>query len=189
MRKSFWELATKFSGFYEEMLAIDQLFDAQTFSYRGNPKPFTIKQYIDSLYFSRWASSNSITAISIKDLMQGLGIDFFDPRSYKTDFSLEEFLLYVETIYNLVSIRISCTQEIMDTIFQIRRNIETDCTNARDRRDFVFSTLNSQPTPSFFPCTKASLSGDLPANPTLNVRFARLFLPNFPLFCLGNSLI
>lgn len=127
MRQSFWELATKFAGFYKEMSAINQLFDVQSFYYRNCAVPFTIKQYINDHHFPRWARANSVTAPSIKDLMQDLGVDFFDPRNYKTDFSLEEFLLYVETVYNLVSIEIVEAKKIMDVISQIRSNIKIDC--------------------------------------------------------------
>ena len=127
MRKGFWELAKTFASYREEMSSINQLFNETMVYCHDLGKKLTVKEYIDHTSFHRWAHNNGITAISIDNLMEKLKIDFFNSSGIRLELTQEEFLLYVETIYNLVNMKGKAERSIIDVISQINHNIEIDC--------------------------------------------------------------
>ena len=127
MRKSFWELATKFAGYGEEMSSINQLFNETMVYCHDLGKNLTVKEYIDRTSFHRWMHDNGLTAISIDNLMEKLKMDFFNSQGIRLEFTQEEFLLYAETIYNLVNMKGKAERNIIDVISLINHDIEIDC--------------------------------------------------------------
>ena len=75
MRKSFWELATEFAGFENELFAIHELFNRQMYCTKTSASKTCVKYYINRDSYLQWASENSITASSVEHLLHRLGIN------------------------------------------------------------------------------------------------------------------
>ena len=128
MRKSFWELATEFTGLENELLTINELFEYKEFYFVFSRGTYTLRSYISSYCFATWAPRNNVTFTSIQDLMYHLNIaNLVRDIKMGKKLLLDEFLLYVETIYNLVNINTSWPPETSEIRIQITRNIELNC--------------------------------------------------------------
>lgn len=133
MRKNFWELATVSAGFRNEILYIHELFARKTFININGVNGHPLKFYINRDYFSRWAPQNDITYPSIDSMLQQLGLDSIVARVIDgKKINQDKFFLYMETIYNLVSIitpdtKPKWTAAIIDTLIQIKTNIKINC--------------------------------------------------------------
>ena len=129
MRKSFWELATTFAGFKDEISSLNEIFNIRKYCIDGSRSLNTIRYYIDNEFYPTWAYKHKITFPNIYSLMQYLGIFDLSSRAQMGEaVSLEKFLLYTETIYNLVSIdNVIANPFIVDPVLQLKHNIEIDC--------------------------------------------------------------
>ena len=133
MRKNFWELATASAGLRKEILYIHELFARKKFYNVNEAINYPLKFFINRDYFSRWAPQNDITYPSIDSMLQQLGIeDIVDKVIDGKRVDENKCLLYMETIYNLVSIITSDTKPpwstaIIATLVQIKTNIKINC--------------------------------------------------------------
>ena len=128
MRTSFWERATTFAGFDKETLSIDELFNKRKYYFDNLHQKLTIQQYIDTYFYSEWAYKNAITFPSIYDLMESFAINNISFRiKCGEKITLDMFFIYVELVYNIVSIKRVSRCDIIKFILQIQNNIRLDC--------------------------------------------------------------
>lgn len=127
MRTSFWDIVGTTSNFEDEIRYIDKYLYHTKFHISDlDYSNYSLAEYIDSFYFSNWATLHKITCPSIVDLRSRLQIDNFN---HSQRLPLEKFLLYLEFAANIVYIAISKNQNqnavrIAKNIF---RNIMTNC--------------------------------------------------------------
>ncbi len=127
MRTSFWDIAGTQANFEDEINYIDKsLYHTKFYLDSLNYGRYSLAEYIDSFYFSNWATLHKITCPSIADLRSRLHIDNF---KHSQSLPLEKFLIYLEFAANIVYIAISKNQNqnavrIARNIF---RNIMTNC--------------------------------------------------------------
>ncbi|MBQ7208196.1 MAG: hypothetical protein IJS01_10405 [Lentisphaeria bacterium] len=131
MRKSFWELATEFAGVENELWALNELFNREMYCTKTSAAKTGVKYYINRDSYLQWAAENAITSPSIGHLFRRLGLDGLIKRiDAGGKIKPDEFLLYMETLYNLVRLANTKTQWsaiAVATLVQIRSSIEANC--------------------------------------------------------------
>ena len=116
MRTSFWDIVGTTSNFEDEIHYIDKALYRTLFYV--DYKRYSLDEYIDSYYFSNWATLHKITCPSIADLRSRLHIDEY---KYSQPLPVEKFLLYLEFAANIVYIAIS--KNMNQSAVRIARNI------------------------------------------------------------------
>jgi len=137
MRKAFWEHANELSDLGAEVSRIQQLLSDEFHEPRFQTPTFSLEKYIDQLFFPEWAVKHHITYLSISDTITAIGLGNIAKQireNQKFMISLDDFLLYIEFIYNIVKTVTAITitgdnehTKARDVSLQIQRNIGIDC--------------------------------------------------------------
>ena len=128
MRKSFWDLATEFAGYENELWAIIELFENRSFSPYGMDSVSSARTYIELYCFSEWVEKHPVTFTSLSNLMQRLGLDDLERRiCFNQEITIDKFLLYLEVVYNLLNMKTTFPPGMLEIRNRITHAIEIDC--------------------------------------------------------------